>query len=69
MGPYSEPDITPLRLSAIDIISLDALEIRAVLVHLAGSPDPVVAAAVVDAARMVLQRTRVDGAPPLDGPD
>lgn len=58
-------DIKPERLSAVDIASLAPVEIYAVLVHLAGSPDPVVSAALVDATRKVLTRTRVDG--PLFG--
>jgi hypothetical protein len=54
----NEPDITPLRLSAIDVASLTEVERVAVLVLLAGSEDPVVAEAVVDATRRVLERTR-----------
>jgi hypothetical protein len=53
-----EPDIAPMRLSAIDIVSLDSLECRAVLVHLAGNPDPIVTEALIDAVRRVLTRTR-----------
>lgn len=53
-----EPDIQPLRLSAVDVISLSPVEAFAVLVHLAGDRDPVVAGAVVDAVREVLARTR-----------
>ncbi len=64
MGPYPparplpEPDISPLRLSAVDVASLTGVEVRAILVKLAGSPDPAVAGAVVDATREVLARTR-----------
>lgn len=53
-----EPDIRPLRLSAIDVASLTTIEVYAVLVKLAGSSDPVVADAVVDMVREVLARTR-----------
>lgn len=53
--PY---DIEPMRLSAIEVASLTDIENRAVLVHLAGHSDAVVAEAVVDAVRLVLARTR-----------
>lgn len=53
-----EPDIKPLRLSAVDIISLSPVEAYAVLVHLAGDRETVVATAVTDAVRQVLARTR-----------
>jgi hypothetical protein len=52
------PDIEPLRLRATDVASLTTVEVYAVLVTLAGDPDPVVAAAVVDATRRILARTR-----------
>jgi len=52
------PDLTETRLTAIDVVSLTEVEIRATLVHLAGDPDPVVRDAVLDATRRVLQRTR-----------
>jgi hypothetical protein len=52
------PDISPHRLSAIDVGSLAPVEVYAVLVHLAGHDDPAVAAAVVDCVRKVLARTR-----------
>jgi hypothetical protein len=53
-----EPDIVPLRLSPVDVASLDNVEVRAVLTLLAGHSDPVVAEAVVDVTREVLHRTR-----------
>jgi hypothetical protein len=53
-----QPDIVPLRLGAVDVASLDNVEVRAALVLLAGHPDPVVTEAVVDAVRKVLLRTR-----------
>jgi len=59
--PSPEPDIEPLRLTPVDVASMDDREVRAILVHLAGSPDSAVSAAVVDAAREVLERTRVRG--------
>jgi hypothetical protein len=52
------PDITPPRIGALDVASLTDIEVRAALVHLAGDPDPAVAAAVLDAVRRVLERTR-----------
>lgn len=53
-----EPDIKPLRLSAVDMISLSPIEAYAILVHLAGSDDPVITEALLDATRKVLGRTR-----------
>jgi hypothetical protein len=55
---HDQPDISPERLSAIDVASLDNRECRAALVLLAGDRDPVVAAAVVDAVRRIVTRTR-----------
>jgi hypothetical protein len=55
---FSDPDITPMRLSAIDIVCLDDRETRGALVLLAGNPDPVVTEAVIDAVRRILERTR-----------
>jgi len=55
-----EPDIRPLRMTPIDVVALDNIEIRAVLVHLAGHEDPVVAEAVVDVVQKVLTRTRCE---------
>jgi hypothetical protein len=52
------PDIQPERMSAVDIASLAPVEAYAVLVHLAGSDDPAVTAALIDATRRVLARTR-----------
>jgi hypothetical protein len=56
-----EPDIQPQRMSSIDVLSLSNIERVAVLIHLAGHSDPVVAASVVDATEKVLTRTRVEG--------
>jgi hypothetical protein len=58
-----EPDIKPLRLGPIDVITLTDVERTAILVHLAGSTDPVVADAVVEATRKVLERSRGGGEP------
>jgi hypothetical protein len=72
MGPTNEPacpvnrDIGPVRLGTIDIAALDDREVRASLLNLAGHSDPVVAEATVEAVRRVLQRTRIEGRPPLD---
>ena len=54
-----EPDISPLRLSPIDVATLTDVEVRAILVKLAGHSDPAVYGAVVDVTRDVLVRTRV----------
>lgn len=64
MGPYPplrllpEPGISPLRLGPVDIASLDNVEVRVILLKLAGHSDPAVAGAVVDATQQVLERTR-----------
>lgn len=52
------PDIQPERMSATDVASLAPIEVYAVLVHLAGSDNPVVTQALIDATRRVLARTR-----------
>jgi hypothetical protein len=57
------PDIEPQRLSAVDVASLSPIETYAVLVTLAGDPDPVVTQALVDATRRILARTRAGEAP------
>lgn len=54
-------DIQPQRISAVDVASLAPVEVYAVLVHLAGNPDPVVTEALVDATRRTLARTRAEG--------
>ncbi len=51
-------DIEPQRMSATDVASLSPIEAYAVLVHLAGDPDPAVTQALIDATRRVLARTR-----------
>ena len=51
-------DIEPQRMSATDVASLSPIEAYAVLVHLAGDPDPVVTEALISATRRVLARTR-----------
>jgi hypothetical protein len=57
-----ELDIPPMtRMSALDIASLSNIERIAILVHLAGNADPMIASAVVDATRLVLLRTRGGG--------
>jgi len=67
MGPYPPvrplpepglPDISPLRLSAVDVASLTDVEVRAALLKLDGHADPAVQLAVVDVTREVLERTR-----------
>ncbi len=52
------PDIEPQRMSATDVASLSPIECYAILVHLAGNPDPVVTDALISATRLVLARTR-----------
>lgn len=66
MGPFSssqQPDITPQRLSAVEVAALSTVEVRAVLVHLAGHADPVVTEALLEAVRETLSRTRCGGQP------
>lgn len=53
-----EPDIQPPRVSATDIASLAPIETYAILVHLAGTDEPVVTHALLDSMRRVLRRTR-----------
>jgi hypothetical protein len=55
-----QPDIEPQRMSAVDIASLSPIECYAILTTIAGDPDPVVTAALVDATRKILARTRGD---------
>ena len=63
-GPV-EPDISPMRLSAIDIVCLTDRETRGALVLLAGNPDPVVTEALIEAVRRILERTRgISGSQP-----
>jgi hypothetical protein len=57
------PDMTPMRMSATDVASLAPVEVYAILVHLAGDPDPVVTQALIGATRRTLARTRVDDKP------
>jgi hypothetical protein len=52
------PDIEPQRMGATDVASLAPIEVYAILVHLAGSDDPAVTQALIDATRRVLARTR-----------
>ncbi len=52
------PDIVPMRMGAVDVISLTSVEAYAVLCHLAGHQDPAVTEALLDATRRVLARTR-----------
>ena len=60
------PDIEPQRMSAIDVASLSPVEVYAILVHLAGDPEPVVTEALIKSTRAVLRRTR-GGEPGQDG--
>jgi hypothetical protein len=53
-----EPDIAPMRMTAIDIVCLTDRETRGALVLLAGNPDPAVTEALIDAVRRILERTR-----------
>jgi hypothetical protein len=55
------PRSEPKRLRSVDVISLTPVEAYAVLVHLAGHGDPVVAGAVWDAVAEVVKRTRGAG--------
>lgn len=55
-APRTAPE--PERLQTLDVIQLSTIEAFAVLVHLAGHRDPVVALAVFDAVGTVLARTR-----------
>jgi hypothetical protein len=52
------PCAEPKRLRPVDVISLTPVEAYAVLVHLAGHRDPVVAEAAWDAVAGVVARTR-----------
>jgi hypothetical protein len=48
----------PDRLSALDIVGLTEVEVRAALIHLAGHQDPAIGAEVAETVRDVLERTR-----------
>lgn len=52
----------PDRLSALDIVALTDVEVRAVLIHVAGHQDPAIAAMVAEEVRAVLELTRGPGA-------
>ena len=52
----------PDRLSALDIVALTDVEVRAVLIHVAGHADPALAAAIAAEVRAVLELTRGPGA-------
>lgn len=57
---HAQPeDITPSRLTPIDVVTMTEIEVRATLVHLTGNPNPVVRDALLDAARGVFERTRL----------
>jgi hypothetical protein len=58
MADDEVPRIGPLRFSAVDIALLSPVETYAVLVLIAGNGDAAVAAALEDAVRHVLSRTR-----------
>lgn len=55
----------PGRLSALDIVALTDVEVRAALLHIAGHPDPAVGAAAAETVREVLEHTR-PGTDPAD---
>ena len=48
----------PDRLSALDIVALTDVEVRAVLIHVAGHADPALAAAIAAEVRAVLEHPR-----------
>jgi hypothetical protein len=48
----------PARLSALDIVALTDVEVRAVIIHLAGHQDPAIAAEVAAEVRAILEHTR-----------
>jgi hypothetical protein len=50
------------RMSALDVVQLQPHEAYAILVHLSGDPNPVIAQAVTDATQFILERTRGGGA-------
>ena len=50
------------RLSALDIVALTEVEVRASLIGIAGHPDPAVAAAAALVVTEILDRTRPGGA-------
>ena len=52
----------PDRLTALDIVALTDVEVRAVLIHVAGHADPALAAAIAEETRAVLELTRGPGA-------
>ena len=52
----------PDRLTALDIVALTDVEVRAVLIHVAGHADPALAAAIALEVRAVVEHTRGPGA-------
>jgi hypothetical protein len=54
-------DTGPTRLTPVDIVFLSEVEVRAILVHLAGHEDRMISDAVVEATQRVLERTRSQG--------
>ena len=48
----------PDRLTALDIVALTDVEVRASLIQAAGHSDPAVAEAVAEVVRFILERTR-----------
>ena len=58
--PLNPPPLD--RLSALDIVALTDVEVRAVIIHVAGHQDPAIAAMVAEEVRAVLELTRGPGA-------
>jgi hypothetical protein len=59
--PMSVHEINPRRpdrLSALDIVALTEVEVRASLIHLAGHQDPAIGALVAETVRDLLAHTR-----------
>ena len=56
-----ESDITPCRMTPVDVVFLSSVEVRAILVHLCGHADPVVRDALMEATQQVVTRTRGEG--------
>lgn len=52
----------PDRLTALDIVALTDVEVRASLIQAAGHQDPAVAEAVAEVVRYILEHTRPGGA-------
>lgn len=57
-GPEDDREGAEPAITAIDAVMLREVELRAIVVHLAGSRDPAVRNALTRAVRRVLDRTR-----------